>query len=309
MTLTDRLKMISAAGAIAGMLAVTPQEAYAQETTDVAWPQPSIDEIDPTYRLAVLGTNVALMGTICGITAAIEGRDVIRDAAHCALGATIQYTGMELGMHNVPILPGIGLRIVETGTSIIDNTLAGRDILDRLQYELGPLLFEIDTQGSDSGVSLYWRIGSTAGLAISIARQNRLSIGDTLSYQTFIFEGESVVDSASISNGQTIGNIILISEGEEWVIVHEFDHVLQYVRARPFQQALGSGQEFIENDLHLRIGEDVLLSVLALPELFCSMVSEGYCSRQWFNLHEAEAYIMQTVRPRPAPGEPPVSSP
>ena len=160
--------------------------------------------IKPEARAAVYGVNVLGNGFVCGTVAAVKNREIMKDVIKCMFAGNIQYLGMELGMKNVPALPGFALRVTETGTSMIDNTIKGRGMLDSLQYEFNTFLLEIDTEKKDLG--LYWRIMPIIGTAKNISEENIFSIEDTLSYQTTTFyrppEGLEFA-------GNTIGNVML----------------------------------------------------------------------------------------------------
>ncbi len=272
---------IQSIGAMAITTAATP--VLAQEE-----PYGYISHVDPAAHAAVFGVNVGINGLICGTVAAIERRDVLKDTAKCVFGAGVQYVGMELGMQNVPVLPGMSLRIVETGTSIIDNTLTGRNAFDKLYYEIGPMLFEIDTRKEHDHFNWYWRALPIAGLITNIAQENSFNIADTLSYQTFSFN-TSIVNGA---DGYTLGNIMAYSDRWSFVRAHEFNHVLQYVRFRPFEHVFPN---FLQDKAHWRIGEDILTGTMYIPLLVCAAAGEQGCGRRWWMLTEAESYIMQTA--------------
>ncbi|MEK6905196.1 MAG: hypothetical protein AABX24_02230, partial [Nanoarchaeota archaeon] len=259
-------------------------------------PSPTyIGKIDPAARLAVLGTNVGLNGIICGITAAVERRNVLKDTGQCMAAGTIQYMGMEMGMHDAPVLPGIGLRVVETGTSIIDNTLAGREPFERLHYEFGPALFQIDLK--NKGLDTYWRISPAAGIIYNTARGNELNLFETFSYQTFIFNKDTDANALNPDVGLTIGNIIFYDPKYPDIKAHEFNHVLQYVRFRPAQLLVPEPLSFLEDTLHYRAGEDVAnVLFYGIGKIGCAAIDDvPSCERRWWNLLEAESYTMQTA--------------
>jgi len=245
-----------------------------------------ISKVEPAARLAVLGFNLLGNTFLCAAVAAAEERPILTDGANCLAGATIQFAGMEIGMLNVPVLPGIGLRVVETGTSIIDNTLAGRKSFEKLHYEFGPLLFEIDTNGS---FNWYGRILPLAGLIGNITAGNAFNVEDTFSYQTFSFN-----TSMQDIDGYAFGNIMTYNLKGTYIRAHEFNHVLQYVRFRPAEQLVPS---FLRDKAHLRIGEDLAIGVMNLPLLICSATGEKDCGRRWWNITEVESYVLETGNP------------
>lgn len=266
------------------LTASAPAEAQEQDANEFSFGL--IDQVSPSARAAVFGVNAGINAIICSTAAAIEKRDFLEDGAKCLLGGSIQSLGMEIGMYNRPIVPGLAMRIVETGTSIIDNTLAGRDIFDRLQYEIGPVLFEIDSTTAE--VSAYWRALPIAGIIGNLVLGNQLNIEDTLSYQTFTF---NTIKNANI-NGYTLGNIMSYDPNvSTYVRAHEFNHVLQYVRLRPAEQLF---PEFLRFNAHWRIGEDLLTGMIYAPLLLCSAAGKDNCGRRWWNLTEVESYIMET---------------
>lgn len=254
--------------------------------------------IRPEARVAVYGVNVLGNGFVCGAVAAFKRRNIIEDAIKCMFAANIQYLGMELGMKNIPALPGFALRILETGTSMIDNTIAGRGLLDRLHYEFNTFLFEVDTKDSD--LRLYWRVMPIVGTAVNIAQGNTFSIEDTLSYQTATFYR---LPTDSRIGGHTIGNVMMyqrtrnagVSENVARRRAHEFAHVTQYTRLRPAQNAVPDSLGFLEERLHLRIGEDITTMIVKSPKYICEAIGGKDCDIQPYNLTEVEAYAMQTA--------------
>ena len=165
----------SSSVAIASALTLS-STADAQQELPVGY----IKEIDPLARIAVLGTTVVSNGILCSITAAVKKRNVLQEAGQCIGAGLIQYMGMEIGMYDVPVLPGIALRIVETGTSIVENTVGGRDPLELLHYSMyGPWLFEVNT--NTGMVDFFWRIEPLVGINYNIFKQNELDMLNTLS--------------------------------------------------------------------------------------------------------------------------------
>ncbi len=265
-------------------------------------PEPTfINKIDPAARVGVLGVNVGINGLICGITAAVEERDVLKDVGQCMAAGTIQYMGMEMGAHDVPVLPGIGLRVVETGTSVIDNTLAGREPFERLHYEFGPALFQIDLKNKEFGT--YWRIGPVVGIIYNIVQENELDWFETLSYQTFVFNRDTNANVLNPTVGITVGNIMYYDPKYPDIKAHEFNHVLEYVRFRPAQLLVPKPLSFLEDTIHYRVGEDATsLFFYGIGKIGCIARSEDpYCERHWWNLLEAESYIMQTAHEKYRP--------
>ncbi len=294
MTLLQKIKRAFAtAGMSLALWSATPDEpAHAQDMA--TYPDGVIGDVDPVARLAVLGTNAILQGTICGIVGATENRDGWRDMAQCMLGAAVQYTGMEIGMYDVPALPGFALRIVETGTSIIDNTLDGRGMLDRLHYEIGPLLIEADTRRPQ--INLYWRTIPIAGIVANAIEGFDIDIEQSLSNQMITFVRERPMDAGDPRNGLTSGNVMRLDRGSSPRLQgHERTHVYQYARFRLFQHAVPDILAVLERDLHLRIGEDLLFGLMTLPQMVCRAADGERCGRQWYNLIEIEAYTMQTA--------------
>ncbi len=253
-----------------------------------------IGDVDPAARLGVLGVNVGLNGLICGIVAAVEERrEIFKDIGQCMGGGMMQYAGMEIGMNNIPVLPGIGLRAVETGTSIIDNTLAGREMFEHLYYEFGPALFRIDTK--NKGFDFYWRVAPVIGLLYNYTENNELNWLDSFSYQTFVFNSHAPVTPAEPQTGLAIGNIMMYNTEYPGTKAHEFNHVLQYARFRPAQLLVPEKLSILEDTFHYRLGEDaVSLMFWGVEEIGCITAGNQYCSRRWWNLLEAESYTMET---------------
>ena len=281
-----------------------PSSAQAQEYDPY-----KIGYVDPTARLGVLAVNVGVNGLLCGVVGAINERNFFKDARKCMIGGTFQYVGMEMGMHDVPALPGVGLRFVETGTSIIENTLAGREPFERLHYELGPLLYQINfKENGVDGVETYWRITPVIGLVANFVQGHRLNWPETFSYQTFMFNFDSVaeldnpVTSFTSANGienpkrgYTLGNVMVYDQKYPAIAAHEFDHVLQYVRFRPAQLLVPESLHFLEDTLHYRAGEDAAsLFFHGTNNLECVITKDPYCQMHWWNVAEAEAYVMMT---------------
>lgn len=254
-----------------------------------------IGDINPAARLGVLGVNVGINGLICGIVAAVEERrDILKNTSQCMAGGVLQYAGMEIGMHDIPVLPGIGLRTVETGTSIIDNTLAGREPFEHLHYEFGPVLFKIDTKNKE--FDFHWRFAPVIGLFYNFTDNNELNWIDSFSYQTFVFNSHTPATPAEPLKGLAIGNIMMYKTEYPESKSHEFNHVLQYARFRPAQLLVPKSLSFLEDKLHYRLGEDaVSLMFQGVKEIACVATDYNYCSRRWWNLIEAESYTMQTA--------------
>ncbi len=253
----------------------------------------------PETRAIVYSVNTLGNGLLCGLAAVVKKRrTVIKDFFKCALAGSVQYAGMELGMRDVPALPGFSLRLVETGTSMINNTLAGRSLLERLDYEVNALLVSYDTR--QHKVDVYWRVLPLIGVARNLAEGNNFSLEESLSYQTAVFYRRPQEGTAA---GGYIGNVLVyernvfgeMSPSSPSYRAHEFAHVLQYNRVRPFQLALPRSLGFLEQKLHLRTGEDIGAMLLATPVYLCRLAGAEDCDLQPYNLQEMEAYTMQTA--------------
>ena len=257
---------------------------------------------DPAARLWVLGINVVGNSLICGVVAAAEGRDMLNDVGQCFGGATLQYIGMEMGAHDVPVLPGFGLRTVETGTSIIENTLIGRKPFEQLQYELGPMLYQINLKEKEVGV--YWRAAPIAGFIYFAAQGYELSWPETFSRQTFVFHAPSILKGEDqergiivYNTGRAIGNVMSYDSRYPEFGAHEFMHVLQYARFRPAQLLVPKSLDFFENTLRYRMAEDAVSGIFwGVGEIGCASLHFNVtCDKHWWNLRESEAYIMPTA--------------
>ncbi len=254
--------------------------------------------IKPEARAVVYGINTIGNGVACALVAAAEKRTVLKDMAQCIFAGTIQSAGMEVGMYDIPVMPGIALRIVETGASIVENTLAGREGFEHLYYGLGPALVQIDFR--DGELNVYGRLLPAGGIITNLSLQHTLDVKESLSYQTVIFSSKPWWWSNT--PGYTIGNVIYhektiavpgkIVQAE---LAHEFAHVLQYVRLQPVQQAVPASLGFLEQKLNLRVGEDITNSILHLPGNICRFTDSRDCARHWYDLTEVEAYTMQTA--------------
>lgn len=244
------------------------------------------EDIDPAARMGVLGVNTALQTSICGIVAAVNDRNILKDIGKCFGGATIQFIGMEMGVHEAPVLPGFGLRTVETGTSIIYNTLQGKEPFETLQYELGPGLIEIDTKKFD--MRLFWRPYPIYGAIYFMAKGYKFNLGDTMNYQTPVFE--LTRDSLNVV-GHTEANLMAYDKNYPSAKAHEFIHVMQYVRYRPFQLLVPDSFSFFEDEAYMRIGEDIAKTMVSLPNSICHLGGES-CSRRWWAVNELEAHLM-----------------
>ncbi|MEW5897458.1 MAG: hypothetical protein AB1668_07220 [Nanoarchaeota archaeon] len=254
------------------------------------------DEVNPALRGAVFGVNVVVNSTICGINAWVEKRNVLEDILQCSAGAALQYGGMEISasVYNIPSLPGVGYRVTETGTALIENTLAGRKPFEYLYYSIGPALLQMDTK--EGRLDFYWRILPLAGLIANIARENKFSLGDTLSFQVPVFR--LPYGAADFSKaGDAIGDVVSYDPKYPSVVIHEYNHVHQYVRFRPFQLAVPDLLSFFGDKVHLRLGEDVSYALTAVPAMICKAADESCFGRRWYDPAEAESYIMQTAHP------------
>lgn len=254
-----------------------------------------IYDVNPAARLGVLGVNALGNGLLCGVVGVANQRNFFQDAGKCMAAGTLQYLGMEMGMHNVPVLPGVGLRVVETGTSIIENTLAGREPFERLQYEIGPSLFQIDLK--EKNVNFYWRIAPIIGSIHNVALGNEVNWFDTFSYQTLVFNADVNLSAENRLMGLTTGNVMFYDPKYPDIAAHEFNHVLQYVRFRPAQLVVPEQLSFLEDTLHYRLGEDAaLLFFYGINMSGCAARdNDPLCDKHWWNLLEAESYIMQTA--------------
>ena len=289
-------KLIKASSILA-LAATTISTAYTQDSfADNS--KGFIGEIDPELRAVVLGSTVSLNGLICGINAAVKKRDVLKDTAQCLGAGVLQYIGMETAMYDVPVLPGISLRLVETGSSIMENTIAGREPFELLNYSLiGPGMIQIDTK--DPGVDFFWRIAPTFGIIFNLAKGHEIDWLNTFSYQTPVFMAEADrfnEFTTGITNGYAIGNVLTYDPRFKHALPHEFNHVLQYARYQPAQAFMPEQIDFLEQKMHLRIGEDLALISLNAPHLICSATGEPACARRFWNPTEVEAYTMETGR-------------
>ena len=278
-----------------GIVLTTSLTANAQSHNDDVDEDTLIVAPDPAGRAAVLGINMGINGLVCGIAAAVEERNILQDAGKCMAGGAIQYAGMEMAMHDAPVLPGVGLRVVETGTSIVENTLAGREPFEYLHYSLAPVfpgLLQIDTKNQE--LDFYWNIMPWVGLTYNAAAGNDFDILQSLSYQIYVFDSKKD-DFGRV--GATFGNIMNYDHDKPHnIAAHEFAHVLQYTRMRPAQQLIPQQVDFVEKILHLRLGEDLAAySFWAAKDIGCIARDwEPLCERRWWNLLEAEAYTMET---------------
>src|SRR3989338_203548 len=254
--------------------------------------------IKPEARAVVYGINTIGNGVACALVAAAEKSTVLRDMVQCMFAGAIQSAGMEAGRYDVPVMPGIALRIVETGASIVENTLAGREGLEHLYYGLGPVLVQIDFRQGE--LKVYGRLLPAGGIITNLSLKHTLDVEESLSYQTVIFSSKPTLWSDT--PGFTIGNVIYhektVGVPQEIVqaeLAHEFAHVLQYVRVQPTQRAVPASLGFLEQKLHLRVGEDLTMVLLALPGNICQFTDSRDCARHWYDLTEVEAYTMQTA--------------
>jgi hypothetical protein len=251
------------------------------------------DGVDPAARFGVLGVNLAINTVVCGISAAVNDRNVLNDIGVCAAGTAIQYAGMELGVKSAPVLPGIGLRLTETGTSVIYNTLQGNGPFHKLHYGFGPALFEINT--GDGKVNLFWRILPAVGFTQMLVEGHVFNFYDSLNYQAFVFRGKKEkLPTGEFRQGLANGNSFFYNADFPQFGAHEFMHVLQYVRMRPFQLLVPEELGFLEDTLHLRVGEDVAFVLATSMQAICTLGGTE-CVRYWWNPIEAEAYTMQAA--------------
>lgn len=292
-------KIIRTAAYVSAASAITfSSPAHAQEIPEQ--PIGLINNINPSSRAAVLGTTIAVNGMLCGIMAAVKDRNIIKDAGQCMAAGALQFMGMEIGMYAVPVLPGFALRIVETGTSIVENTVGGRKPFDILHYSLlGPGLLQIDTRQKslDKSLGIFWRISPIIGINYNVAKGNKFDLLNTLSYQTITFKADAQPYSDGSSGlilGYAIGNVMTHDPRFKYTLAHEFSHTLQYVRFRPFQELIPKEISFLKDKAHLRIGEDITSLALNLPHMVCSLTGEELCARRWWIPTEVESYIMET---------------
>lgn len=298
-------KVLTVLPALGAAATLNMSSANAQADFDVVETKASIIyRPDHAARMGVLGVNVVGNSLLCGIIAAANGRDVLKEAGQCFGGATLQYLGMEMGAHDVPVLPGFGLRTVETGTSIIENTLAGREPFEQLQYELGPMLYQFNLKNGD--VDMYWRATPIAGFIYFTTQGYDFNWADSFSHQTFTFHSTDIQDNDGKDEdtsvgGMTIGNVMVYKSQKPAMGAHEFTHVLQYTRFRPAQLLIQEMDlmplNFIENTLRYRMAEDLVSGIFwGAGAIGCASIEDNYeCTKRWWNLLEAEAYIMQTA--------------
>ena len=291
MNLEKKITNVLAGAAISSAIMLSASTSRAE---DNGWAYIG-DNVSPAARLGVLTANVVGNGLICGIVGATEDRNFFQDAGKCMAGGTLQYLGMEMGVHDVPVLPGFGLRTTEIGTSIIDNTLNDRKPFEELYFGFGPALFTINTEKGYA--NFFWRIMPIIGLTSDIAGGYKFDVQESFSRQTLVFDGGEDVSEkgTTATSGYTIGNVMIFDPNYPAIGAHEFTHTLQYVMARPTQNLVPEWLGFLETNLHLRIGEDLLTSSLALPGTICEAATKDpLCSRRWWNVVEIPPYIMQT---------------
>ena len=117
----------------------------------------------------------------------------------------------------------------------------------------------------------------------------------------FISEPEAKVDGDTITivHGLTTGNIINHNPDQPTKLRHEFVHSLQYERFRVGQEVIRKivpgPVDWLEENLHLRIGEDFTRIIFDGPQTVCHWVSDKTCSRNWWNPTEVEAELMETA--------------
>jgi hypothetical protein len=292
MNLTDLIRKALASFSLAAML--TPSSAT------IAQPKLAHGvRIQPEARALVYSVNALGNGLACGIAAAVKKRNVLKDTLKCLLAGSIQYAGLEAAMYDAPGLPGLALRAVETGTSMVDNTLAGRGLFEHLHYSLGPALIQLDLHRNRT--DLYWEVLPLVGIVRNVAKGHEFSFTDSISYQVPVFTRTPTAEDNF--GGEAIGNVLMYEHTREGRVTpiqkaersHEFAHVLQYVRLRPMQRAMPRPLRSLEEKIHLRTGEDLTFMALSAPLRICFAVDGKDCEIQLYNPLELEAYAMQTA--------------
>jgi hypothetical protein len=243
--------------------------------------------------LASVGVNVAINSVACGIAAAVNDRDVVKDMSKCAAGALLQSTASAIAIADIPVFTGITARSLnQIGTSLVDNTVAGLKPLEKVYYDLGPFLFNF----SEDGVGVEWRIMPLVGIIANFAKGATFDGLSTLNYQTITFK----MDMGDYKTGNAVGNVMLYNSAltsDDTIIAHEFIHTLQYGRAQPIEHLNPLGE--YSSKIGLRVGEDVGHGLLMLPQVMCRAMVESNndCRNSWAGFPiEMEAYGWQMTR-------------
>ncbi|MEK6970041.1 MAG: hypothetical protein AABW48_06465 [Nanoarchaeota archaeon] len=286
------------AGVASALITAAPASAEAQQQHTYNMPVGYINNVKSEAHLSVLGVNLAINSVVCGIKAGFEGRNIFKDIGQCFAGATIQYTGMELGaqLNEAPGIPAAAYRATEIGTSMIQNTLKGIGPLEEVNVGFGPAYFQINTKTGK--VDYSWNILPVGGLIANMALGNQLDFEKTFLYQTPVF---STAGRNKVDYGYAFGNILTYNRSKsnraDEFLSHEFIHLTQYVRLRPVEQFTET--DFLKNKLHLRIGEDLVTGILQTPQIICAMLPnyDHSCRRRWWLPLEVEAYALAKKAP------------
>lgn len=232
------------------------------------------EDMGPEYIVANFGINAGINVATCGISALINDREPLADMAKCLGASTIQYAGIGIMAADAPFISGFaGRATLQLGTSIIDNTVSGKDAMDTYYYDVGPLLFSIDSEGVD----VEWRIFPIVGMVSMLARGGQLNILETLNYQTPIFNLDLDNGVGGITNANVIGIDPDALHFNRAILTHELIHMSQYIRLQPLDNL---APEFL-GAAKLRIGEDIGMLSLSAPETICRLIDENSTDCKW----------------------------
>lgn len=277
---------------ITAAIIATTLSATAEAQVDLA---KSYDDDAVAWFSAVTAFNMGVNVIACAATAAAEGRDVLKDAAQCVGGSSLQSAAALLASTGVPFAGQfVSMTMDQVGTSIIDNTVAGKEPLSSFYYDVGPFVLEV----SEDGVVPSWRLFSVAGIIAAVAQGGELDAAATLTWQTFVFKREM-----EGYRGYAMANVVSYDPSKmsddhplEGTIIHEMIHVQQYRRLQPLEHLMPFAE--LRSKIGLRVGEDVGKILLSGPESLCHtfMDDAAKCTRNLAGFPaEPESYAVQNM--------------
>lgn len=194
-------------------------------------PRPPMSAREPPSEGRFVAVNVLLGGLTGGIQGWFRGHSIVRAFAKGAVGGGVTYYGKRMVAEDRPVL---GRQVAATGASMVANAGAGRGIVDRLTFPLGPALLDVDATGSgEHGVR--WNLATVVAIAYAVSH-GEMSFDWRASLQT----GSPVFQYVGGDpwQGRHMAGVVLLNQRyiDRWstsdahrrqVLSHEQIHVIQ----------------------------------------------------------------------------------
>lgn len=182
----------------------------------------STEEFETSREAAVWGANAALGGLSAAIAALVRGDPLGPAVLRGASGGTLVYAGKRIAVQDVFGMGLLGRQVSSVGGSIVGNAVAGRSSFDRIALAVGPVRFYSgrEVQGVDWAVDVPAVAFTIWGMSLG----GKLDVMESLSSGAVVLKGSG--------ENSFPGNIWYTPgrdpERDDYVLVHERVHVLQY---------------------------------------------------------------------------------